>query len=178
MNTTHEENPAGATNTCGANEQSANSSKFTAYLPLKLAGSSKYHKTWGGIDLPEDEYMPVIVSRDAVADMWHEGPQLVQVNTACASAMSAEARRRKRAKEEEENRRREHAARDREELLLIKDITGLEVSRDDLIAVLAAHIRNGDDYGPIIKAMEAIDALDLQRAGLTAWSDFDEEDEF
>ncbi|MGO2865598.1 MAG: hypothetical protein ACTICG_09205 [Corynebacterium casei] len=178
MSSTNKKNPAGATNANEAIEQSAKGSKSKAYLLRKVNHTSGDYETWSGEHISSDKYMTVLLPKDAVADMWHEGPQLVQVNAACASAMSAEARRRKQAEAEEENRRREHAARDREELLLIKDITGLEVSRDDLIAVLAAHIRNGDDYGPIIKAMEAIDALDLQRAGLTSWSDFDEEDEF
>ena len=167
--TINEKSPAGAANTNEGNKQSGNNSIHTVYI-LKHSESTRHtFGTWSGEDLPRKSYIAVLVSIDAVAEMHHYGPQLVGVNSECTEVMSAEARRRKQAEARDEQCRREEAAKRQEEHALIKNITGLDLSRDDLVVFMTQARRDGEDFQPFLDALQAIDDLDLERAGLTTW---------
>ena len=175
--TINEKSPAGAANTNEGNEQSGNNSIHTAYI-LKHSESTRHtFGTWSGEDLPRKSYIAVLVPIDAVAEMHHYGPQLVGVNSECTEVMSAEATKRREDELAQEERRRVEASRRREEKELIHRITGMDLVRDDLVVLMTQARRDGDDFQPSLDALQAIDDLDLKRAGLTTWDvDLDEEE--
>ncbi|MGO2114354.1 hypothetical protein [Corynebacterium casei] len=167
--TINEKSPAGATDTNEAIEQSAKGSKSKAYLLRKVNHTSGDYETWSGEHIPPGDYLTALLHRDVVADMWHHGAQLVTVNAGCAEAMSAEARRIKAEKEEQRRRDEERSAQFDEELSLIKSITGMDLSREDLPLKMLEYRRAGKNIQHFLDALESIDDLDLQRVGLTAW---------
>ena len=169
--------PAGATNTNEGNEQSAKRSVHTLYL-LKNSNSTRdTFGTWGGEDIPRDKYFPVLIECDAVAEIWNDSTGQITFNTGCIEAMTAEATKRREDELAQEERRRVEASRRREEKELIHRITGMDLVRDDLVIFMTQARRDGEDFQPYLDALQAIDDLDLKRAGLTTWDvDLDEEE--
>ena len=165
---TNENSPAGAVNT---NEGLRNNFNHKVYL-LKHSDSTRHtFDTWSGESLPRDKYFPVLMAAEAIADIWDNGAQLVEVNPACAEAMAAETIRRQQAEAEQEQRRRDEANRRREENEIIHRITGMDLVQDDLPTFLLEYRREGKDFQPFLDAMQALDDLALKRAGLTSWDE-------
>ena len=169
MSTTNKKNPAGATNINKGNESLPKTSTDLAYLVRKKDHINGGHETWSGEHIPPGDYLTALLHKDVVADMWHHGAQLVTVNAGCAEAMSAEARRIKAEKEEQRRQSEERSAQFDEELSLIKSITGMDLSREDLPLKMLEYRRAGKNIQCFLDALESIDDLDLQRVGLTAW---------
>ena len=175
--TINEKSPAGAANTNEGNEQSGNNSIHTVYL-LKHSESTRHtFGTWGGEDLPRGKYFPVLIECDAVAEIWNDSTGQITFNADCVETMEAEAIKRRQSEQKLEQRRRDEANRRREENEIIHRITGIDLSRDDLVVFMTQARRDGQDFQPFLDALQAIDDLDLERAGLTTWDvDLDELD--
>lgn len=167
--TINEKSPAGATDTNEGNESIPKTSTDLAYLVRKKDHINGGYETWSGEHIPPGDYLTALLHKDVIADMWHHGAQLVTVNAGCAEAMSAEARRLRAEKEEQRRREEERSAQFDEELSLIKSITGMDLSREDLPLIMLEYRRAGKNIQHFLDALEAIDDLDLQRVGLTAW---------
>ncbi|MGO3067517.1 hypothetical protein [Corynebacterium casei] len=167
--TINEKSPAGATDTNEGNESIPKTSADLAYLVRKKDHINGGYETWSGEHIPPGDYLTALLHKDVIADMWHHGAQLVTVNAGCAESMSAEARRLRAEKEEQRRREEERSAQFDEELSLIKSITGMDLSREDLTLKMLEYRRAGKNIQRFLDALEAIDDLDLQRVGLTAW---------
>lgn len=175
----NENSPASAANTNGGNEQSGNNSIHTVYL-LKHSESTRHtFGTWGGEDLPRGKYFPVLIECDAVAEIWNDSTGQITFSADCVETMEAEAIKRRQSEQKLEQRRRDEANRRREENEIIHRITGMDLVRDDLVVFMTQARRDGQDFQPFLDSLQALDDLDLRRAGLTSWDvDLDEEGDF
>lgn len=169
--TINEENPAGATNTNGAIEQTAKSSISTLYM-LKLSESTRHtFGTWSGTPLPKGDYIEVAVNVSDLQMAYKKGTAEFAVNLGCVLAYDAhiyELREREAARVRREE---ERAQLDAEERDIINAVTGMDLSRDDLVVFMTQARREGKDFQPFLDAMQALDDLALERAGLTSWDD-------
>ncbi|MGP5118308.1 hypothetical protein [Corynebacterium casei] len=160
----------GATSTT-ANESLPKDSVTTVYL-LKHSESTRHtFGTWSGKELPRDKYFPVLIECDAVAAIWSDSTGQITFNADCIETMEAEAIKRRQSEQKLEQRRRDEANRRREEYEIIHRITGIDLSRDDLVVFMTQARRAGENFQPFLDALQAIDDLDLKRAGLTSWDD-------
>lgn len=169
MTPTTKKNAAEAATSTTAQESLPKTSTDLAYLVRKKDHINGGHETWSGEHIPPGDYLTALLHKNVVADMWHHGAQLVTVNAGCAEVMSAEARRIKAEKEEQRRQAEERSAQFDEELSLIKSITGMDLSREDLPLKMLEYRRAGKNIQHFLDALESIDDLDLQRVGLTAW---------
>lgn len=179
MAPTHEENPAGATNTNGAIEQTAKSSIPTLYM-LKLSESTRHtFGTWSGTPLPKGDYIEVAVRFSDLQMAYKKGTAEFAVNLGCVLAYDAHIYELREREAERVRREEERAQLDAEERDIINAVTGIDLSRDDLVIFMTQARRDGQDFQPFLDALQAIDDLDLKRAGLTTWDvDLDEEGDF
>ncbi|MGP5117874.1 hypothetical protein [Corynebacterium casei] len=153
-------------------ECSQNNSVSTLYMLKRSNGTADSFGTWSGTLLPKSDFMLMVVRFSDLQAAYKNGSAEFTVNLDCAHAHDAhidEIRERKAA----QKRRAEE--RDRllqEENALIKDLTGIDLVRDDLVVFMTQARRDGEDFQPFLDALQAIDDLDLERAGLTTWDDF------
>ena len=171
MTPTTKKTAAEAATSTTAQETSGNNSTHTVYL-LKHSESTRHtFGTWGGEDLPRGKYFPVLIECDAVAAIWNDSTGQITFNADCVKTMEAEAIKRRQSEQKLEQRRRDEANRRREENEIIHRITGIDLSRDDLVVFMTQARRDGQDFQPFLDALQALDDLDLKRAGLTSWDD-------
>lgn len=169
MTPTHEENPAGATNTNGANEQSAKSSSPSLYM-LKLSSSTAgSFGTWSGTPLPKGDYIEVAVRFSDLQAAHRNGAAAFSVNPDCVLAYDAHVFELREREAKQRREKEELAQRHEEERSIIKNITGMDLVRDDLVVFMTQARRDGEDFQPFLDALQAIDDLDLERAGMTSW---------
>lgn len=166
---TNEKTAAEAGTSTTAQETSGNNSIHTVYL-LKHSESTRHtFGTWSGEHLSRDKYFPVLIECDAVAEIWNDSTGQITFNADCVETMEAEAIKRRQSEQKLEQRRRDEANRRREENEIIHRITGMDLVRDDLVVFMTQARRDGEDFQHFLDALQAIDDLDLKRAGLTTW---------
>lgn len=174
--TTKKTAPAGAT-AAAANENLSKDSIPTLYMLKPLQHTRHTFGTWSGVELPKEDYMQVGVHIAAFGKALLNGTLVFQPSEACIDAHDEEVRRRKSSEAAVEARRWEEANRRLEEKELIKKITGMDLVRDDLVVFMTQARRDGEDFQPFLDALQAIDDLDLSRAGMTSWGDFSDDEE-
>ncbi|AQX70242.1 hypothetical protein [Corynebacterium stationis] len=173
--TINEKSPAGAANTNEGNENLSKDSTPALYMLKRGANTGDSFGTWSGALLPKSDYMEVVVSISDLRAAYKNGKGDFTLNQECVIAHDSEIRRLQAEKEEQRRQMEERAALYREENALIKSITGMDLSREDLPLIMLEYRRAGKDFKRFLDALEAIDDLDLQRVGLTAWEwDLDE----
>ena len=173
--TINKKTPAGATNTNEGNENLSKDSTPALYMLKRGANTGDSFGTWSGALLPKSDYMEVVVSISDLRAAYKNGKGDFTLNQECVIAHDSEIRRLQAEKEEQRRQMEERAALYREENALIKSITGMDLSREDLPLIMLEYRRAGKDFQRFLDALEAIDDLDLQRVGLTAWEwDLDE----
>lgn len=152
-----------------ANENLSKDSIPTLYMLKRGANTRDFFGTWSGALLPKGDYMEVAVNVSDLRSAYKNGKGEFTLNQECVIAHDGEISRLQAEKEEQRRQAQERAARFDEELSLIKSITGMDLSREDLPLKMLEYRRAGKDIQRFLDALEAIDDLDLQRVGLTAW---------
>lgn len=169
MTPTNEKTAAEAGTSTTVQECSQNNSVSTLYMLKRSNGTADSFGTWSGTLLPKSDFMLMAVRFSDILSAYRNGSAEFTVNLDCVRAHDAhidEIRKRKSAQ------RRRAEERDRllqEENALIKDLTGMDLVRDDLVVFMTQARRDGEDFQPFLDALQAIDDLDLERAGLTTW---------
>lgn len=178
MTPTNEKTADEAGTSTTAQECSQNNSVSTLYMLQRSNGTADSFGTWSGTLLPKSDFFEVIVRFSDLQAAYKNGSAEFTLNQECVIAHDGEMHRLRAEKEEQRRQAEERSARFDEELSLIKSITGMDLSRDDLPLIMLEYRRAGKDFQPFLDALQAIDDLDLQRVGLTAWEwDMDELDE-
>lgn len=156
-----------------ANENLSKDSTPALYMLKRGDDTRDCFGTWSGTPLPKSDYIEVAVRFSDLQAAYKNGSAAFRVNPDCVLAYDAHiyklrAREAEQRRQEEE-REEERSARFDEELSLIKSITGMDLSREDLPLIMLEYRRAGKDFERFLDALEAVDDLDLQRVGLTAW---------
>lgn len=81
----------------GNEDKSFRKDSTTAYLFKSAGNSGRTFRTWSGDTLDAEKYIRIIVPIEAVQHMYAYGPQLIDVNRACADAQSDAARKKREA---------------------------------------------------------------------------------
>lgn len=81
----------------GNEDKSFRKDSTTAYLFKSVGNSGRTFRTWSGTELDAKKYIPIIVPIEVVQYMYAYGPQLIDVNRACADAQSDAARKQREA---------------------------------------------------------------------------------
>lgn len=159
-----------------ANENLSKDSTPALYMLKRGDDTRDCFGTWSGTPLPKSDFIEVAVRFSDLQAAYKNRSAEFTVNLDCVRAYDAHIYKLRAREAEQRRQEEERSARFDEELSLIKSITGMDLSREDLPLIMLEYRRAGKDFERFLDALEAVDALDLQRAGLTAWSDFDEED--
>ncbi|HBC7265777.1 TPA: hypothetical protein KEY42_000455 [Corynebacterium striatum] len=173
MTTNTKKTPTSATNTHeGNNDPSINSNhdQHTVTAHLRRTGGAYFD---GQAFDRQDS--PVYINRDDIRRLGNPTP--VVICRECAEAVNAEAR----AKREREAQREEilakQQARAEEERAIIRQVTGRDdLAAPDLETLLVEDYRAGRDVTVWLDALKALDDAALKRAGLTSWSDEEDDD--
>lgn len=187
MSTTNEKTAAEAGTSTTVQECSQNNSVSTLYMLQRSNGTADSFGTWSGTLLPKSDFIEVAVRFSDLQAAYKNGSAEFTVNLDCVHAYDAEIFRLREEEARKQHREQEESARRREEDELIRSITGMDLVEEDLPVFLLEYRREGKDFQPFLDAMQALDDLALERAGLTSWDvdldeldaeegDFDEED--
>ncbi|ART20574.1 hypothetical protein CBE89_02965 [Corynebacterium striatum] len=165
--------PTSATNTHeGNNDPSINSNhdQHTVIAHLRRTGGVYFD---GQAFDRQDS--PVYINRD---DIRHLGnPTPVVICRECAEAVNAEARAKREREAQYEATQAKQRARAEEEHAIIREVTGRDdISGPDLPVMLVDDYRAGRDVTVWLDALKALDDAALKRAGLTSWSDEEDDD--
>lgn len=151
-------------------DELGNGSVATAYLNKRSQNTGVTYGTWSGEKPDQDDHVVLIVHRDTVVDMIHEGPQLVSINPGCVEAHTQAARaaqeKREAARRAEEDAKR--SAREASERRMEE--------AENIYRLIGAH-RSGDTtaVAEVLDTLVAEDDKTLASLGMTSWDD--EEDE-
>ena len=174
---TNEKTAAEAGTSTTVQECSQNNSVSTLYMLQHSNGTADSFGTWGGQLLPKSDFMLMVVRFSDLQAAYKNGSAEFTVNLDCVHAYDAEIFRLREEEARKQHREQEESARRREEDELIRSITGLDLSRHDLVVFITQARRDGEDFQPFLDALQAIDDLDLERAGRTTWDvDLDAEE--
>lgn len=173
MTPTTKKTAAEAATSTTANENLSKDSIPALYM-LKLGDNTRdCFGTWSGTPLPKSDFIEVAVRFSDLQAAYKNRSAEFIVNPDCVLAYDAHIF----ALRAQEERRRVEASRRREEKELIHRITGMDLAEADLPTFLLEYRREGKDFQPFLDAMQALDDLALERAGLTSWDvDLDELD--
>ncbi|HAT6521629.1 hypothetical protein [Corynebacterium striatum] len=173
MTTKNQKAPAGATNTHeGNNDPSINSNhdQHTVTAHLRCTGGAYFD---GQAFDRQDS--PVYINRDDIRRLGNPTP--VVICRECAEAVNAEARAKREREAQHEEILAKQLARAEEERAIIRQVTGRsDISRLDLPVMLVEDYRAGRDVTVWLDALKALDDAALKRAGLTSWSDEEDDD--
>ena len=166
----------GATSTT-ANESLPKDSVTTVYL-LKDSGSTRHtFGPWSGTPLPKSDFIEVAVRFSDLQAAYKNRSAEFTVNLDCVLAYDAHIYKLRAREAEQRREEEERAQRREEERSIIKGITGMDLVEEELPVFLLEYRREGKDFQPFLDAMQALDDLALERAGLTSWDvDLDELD--
>lgn len=140
-NTTNEKSPAGADNT-NEGKSFADGSTTTAYLAYRPGNTRHTFGTWSGTDLPMDEHITIIVPVEVAQRMYADGPQLIDVNRACADAQSAEVRRRRAEAAAKRRQQAERAVREEVEHEFADELDAADETLNEIYERIDARVRD------------------------------------
>lgn len=166
---TNEKAAAEAGTSTTVQECSQNNSVSILYMLQRSNGTADSFGTWGGQLLPKSDYIEVAVRFTDLQKAFRAGSHLFHADADCVRAYDAEIFRLREEEARKQHREQEESARRREEDELIRSITGMDLVRDDLVVFMTQARRDGEDFQPFLDALQAIDDLDLKRAGRTTW---------
>ena len=168
MTPTTKKTAAEAATSTTANENLSKESIPALYM-LKLGDNTRdCFGTWSGAPLPKSDFIEVAVRFSDLQAAYKNRSAEFTVNLDCVHAYDAHIYK---------LRAREAGQRREEESSIIKGITGMDLVEEDLPVFLLEYRREGKDFQPFLDAMQALDDLALERAGLTSWDvDLDELD--
>ena len=177
MTPTTKKTAAEAATSTTANENLSKDSIPALYM-LKLGDNTRdCFGTWSGTPLPKSDFIEVAVRFSDLQAAYKNRSAEFTVNLDCVHAYDAHIYKLRAQEEAEAKRAAERNAAEREENEIIHRITGMDLVRDDLVVFMTQARRDGEDFQPYLDALQAIDDLDLKRAGLTTWDvDLDELD--
>lgn len=177
MTPTNEKTAAEAGTSTTANENLSKDSIPALYMLQRSNGTADSFGTWGGQLLPKSDYIEVAVRFTDLQEAFRAGSHLFHVDADCVHAYDAEIFRLREEEARKQHREQEESARRREENEIIHRITGMDLVRDDLVVFMTQARRDGEDFQTFLDALQAIDDLDLERAGMTSWGDFSDDEE-
>lgn len=169
MTITKKNIPAGATNTNEGNENLSKDSTPALYMLKRGDDTRDCFGTWSGTPLPKSDFIEVAVRFSDLQAAYKNRSAEFTVNLDCVRAYDAHIYKLRAREAAQRRQEEERSARLDEELSLIKSITGMDLSREDLPLIMLEYRRAGKDFQRFLDALEAVDDLDLQRVGLTAW---------
>lgn len=177
MTLTNENIPAGATNTNEDNENLSKDSIPALYM-LKLGANTRdCFGTWSGTPLPKSDFIEVAVRFSDLQAAYKNRSAEFAVNLDCVLAYDAHIYKLRAREAEQRREEEERSQRREEERSIVKGITGMDLVEEDLPVFLLEYRREGKDFQMFLDAMQALDDLALERAGLTTWDvDLDEEE--
>lgn len=177
MTPTTKKTAAEAGTSTTANENLSKDSIPALYM-LKLGDNTRdCFGTWSGTQLPEDDYIEVAVRFSDLQAAYKNGSAAFRVNLDCVLAYDAHIYKLRAREAEQRREEEERAQRREEERSIIHRITGMDLVEEDLPVFLLEYRREGKDFEMLLDAMQALDDLALERAGLTSWDvDLDELD--
>ncbi|MGP5343987.1 hypothetical protein [Corynebacterium casei] len=174
MNTNATENaPADATNINKGNESLPKTSSI-AYMGRTRDNTRHSFGTWSGEQLPTEDHTTLVVHWDSFVNAAVNGSATFHINRDCIDKYNAHVYELRAQEEAEKKRKAERDSAEREERLTIEAITGMDLYPGDLPFMILEYRREGKDFTKILDAMQAIDDLELSRAGRTSW-DYDPE---
>jgi len=180
MSNTNKKTAAEAATSTTANENLSKDSTPALYMLKRSNDTRDCFGTWSGTPLPKSDFIEVAVHFSDLQAAYKNRSAEFTVNLDCVRAYDAHIFALRAQEEAEAKRAAERAAErnaaEREENEIIHRITGMDLVRDDLVVFMTQARRDGEDFQPFLDALQAIDDLDLRRAGLTSWDvDLDEE---
>lgn len=152
-----------------ANENLSKDSTPALYMLKRGDDTRDCFGTWSGTPLPKSDFIEVAVRFSDLQAAYKNRSAEFTVNLDCVRAYDAHIYKLRAREAEQRRQEEERSARFDEELSLIKSITGMDLSREDLPLIMLEYRRAGKDFQRFLDALEAVDDLDLQRVGLTAW---------
>ena len=177
MSNTNKKTAAEAATSTTANENLSKDSTPALYMLKRSNGTRDCFGTWSGTQLPEGDYIEVAVRFSDLQAAYKNGSAAFSVNPDCVLAYDAHIYKLRAREAEQRREEEERAQRREEERSIIKGITGMDLVEEDLPVFLLEYRREGKDFQPFLDAMQALDDLALERAGLTSWDvDLDELD--
>lgn len=154
--------------------QSIPKTSLIAYMHRTGHDNGHSFGTWSDEKLPFEDYTTLVVHWDSFVSAAVNGSATFHINRDCIDKYNAHVYALRAQEEAEAKRAAERNAAEREERLIIESITGMELYPDDLPFMILEYRREGKDFTKLLDAMQAVDDLELSRAGRTSW-DYDEE---
>ena len=154
--------------------QSIPKTLVTGYMHRRSRDNGHSYGTWSGEQLSFEDHTTVVVRWDALADASANGSATLHVDQSCVEGYNAHFAALRAEEEAEAKRKAERDSAEREEVELIERITGMDLYPGDLPFMILEYRREGKDFTKLLDAMQAVDDLELSRAGRTSW-DYDPE---
>lgn len=177
MSNTNKKTAAEAATSTTANENLSKDSTPALYMLKRSNDTRDCFGTWSGTPLPKSDFIEVAVRFSDLQAAYKNRSAEFTVNLDCVRAYDAHIYKLRAQEEAEAKRAAERNAAEREENEIIHRITGMDLVEEDLPVFLLEYRREGKDFQPFLDAMQALDDLALERAGLTSWDvDLDELD--